>query len=86
MYNTSCNLLTTMGVKTKTNSNTSIHAITLKILKEHNKPMTIKEITPLVLKQKKFSGKNPRQSISSILQRSQYVKRVSKGTFQLINN
>lgn len=86
MYNTGPNLIMTMDVRSKIGKDTSVHAIALKIMKEHNKPMTVKEITKLVLEKKTISSKVPYQTISSILQRSQYVKRVSRSTFQLIDN
>ncbi len=79
-------MLISLDGKSKVYNDTSVHAIALKIMKEHSKPMTIKEIANLVLQQKKISSKFPYQTISSVLQRSQYIKRVGKATYQLKEN
>jgi len=64
---------------------TSIHGLVLKILYNQKRPMTIFEITEKVKKIKKFKGKTPYQTISAVLQRSKYTKRVNRGIYKIIN-
>ena len=58
-------------------------AIILKLLKESNSPMTVKELTKLVLEKKQLSGKTPDRTISAILQRSNRVIKVGKATYTI---
>ena len=61
----------------------SMHSLAIKILKESEKPMKIREITNKILEQKSISSKNPYTTVSAILQRSQYTTRVAKGTYTI---
>ena len=58
-------------------------AIILKLLKESNSPMTVKELTKLVLEKKRLSGKTPDRTISAILQRSNRVIKVGKAAYTI---
>ena len=58
-------------------------AIILKLLKESDSPMTVKELTKLVLEKKQLSGKTPERTISGVLQRSDRVVKVGKATYAL---
>jgi len=58
-------------------------AIILKLLKESNSPMTVKELTKLVLEKKQLSGKTPDRTISGVLQRSNRVIKVGKATYTI---
>ena len=60
-------------------------AIILKLLKESNPPMTVKELTKLVLEKKQLSGKTPDRTISGVLQRSDRVVKVGKATYTINN-
>ena len=61
----------------------SILSIALKLLKESEKPMNVKEITKLVLEEKSLIGKTPYNTISAILQRSDLVTKIGKATYVL---
>ena len=68
--------------------NTSFHknsalAIILKVLIELDTPISVKELTRIVLEKKQLSGKTPDRTISAILQRSPRVVRVSKGKYAI---
>jgi len=58
-------------------------AIILKLLKESDSPMTVKELTKLVLEEKQLSGKTPERTISAVLQRSYRVVKVGKATYAI---
>ena len=58
-------------------------AIILKLLKESDSPMTVKELTNLVLEEKQLSGKTPERTISAVLQRSYRVVKVGKATYAI---
>jgi len=58
-------------------------AIILKLLKESDSPMTVKELTKLVLEEKQLSGKTPERTISAVLQRSNRVVKVGKATYAI---
>ena len=58
-------------------------AIILKLLKESNSPMTVKELTKLVLEKKQLSGKTPDRTISGVLQRSNRVIKVGKAAYTI---
>lgn len=62
----------------------SFHSIALRILENEGRPMTIKELTKMILEEKNVSGKTPASTLSSVLQRSRYVQRVGKGKYMLI--
>jgi DNA-directed RNA polymerase delta subunit len=59
--------------------------LTIKILEKEGRPMSIREITNEVLKFKKINGKTPQKSLSSVLQSSDQVKRISPGVYALVN-
>lgn len=61
----------------------SIEEIARILIKENNRPMTIKEITQKVLERKTLTTKTPHSSVSASLQRSSLFKRVGKGTYDL---
>ena len=61
----------------------SVLSIALKLLKESEKPMNVKEITKLVLEEKSLIGKTPYNTISAILQRSDLVTKIGKATYVL---
>ena len=61
-------------------------AIILKLLKESDSPMTVKELTNLVLEEKQLSGKTPERTISAVLQRSHRVVKVGKATYAINDN
>jgi predicted Zn-ribbon and HTH transcriptional regulator len=63
----------------------SIREITIRILKEKQKPMTIKEISEYVLKERTLRSNTPLATISAVLQRSSEFVRVGKGTYYLKN-
>ena len=57
----------------------SIHGAILKVLSNARRPLIVSEITEKVLKIKKIYGKTPHKTISSILQKSSFVKRTKLG-------
>ena len=61
----------------------SVLSIALKLLKESEKPMNVKDITKLVLEEKSLIGKTPYNTISAILQRSDLVTKIGKATYTL---
>jgi len=63
----------------------STHSIILSVLKENGKPMKVKEITKQVLEKKSFTSKTPYNSISAILQRSNFVTKTGMATYELKN-
>ena len=58
-------------------------SIILELLKESDKPMTVREITKLVLEKKTFTTKTPERTISAVLQRSKRVIKVGKATYAI---
>ena len=58
-------------------------AIILKLLKESDSAMTVKELSKLVLEEKPLSGKTPERTISGVLQRSDRVVKVGKATYAI---
>ena len=64
----------------------SIHACILKILEEENRSMKVAELTKKVQEMRIISSKNPMNTVSAILQRSNHVTKVSKATYSLKNN
>jgi len=62
----------------------SVHAIAIKVLKENGSPMTIKEITKSVLKQREIKSKTPYNSVSAVMQRSKFIKKVGRGKYTLL--
>jgi hypothetical protein len=72
-----------MGRPPKSLRKNSIHSIAIKLLTDSKKPMTVKEIKKVVLEKKSLTTKTPSNTINSILQRSDFVKRIGKGTFVL---
>ena len=74
-----------MGRPNKSYRENSSLAIILKLLKESNSPMTVKELTKLVLEKKQLSGKTPDRTISGVLQRSDRVVKVGKATYTINN-
>jgi hypothetical protein len=61
----------------------SIHSQIINIMTKTKKSMTVDEITEKLMKNNMFRGKTPENTVSSVLQRSHYVKRISKGIYQL---
>lgn len=61
------------------NYSNSCHFLALKILKKYKRPMGNKEITKLIKKEKRFSGKTPANTISSVLHRSACTKKTKDG-------
>ena len=61
----------------------SVLSIALKLLKESEKPMNVKEITKLLLEEKSLTSKTPYNTISAILQRSDLVTKIGKATYVL---
>ena len=72
-----------MGRPNQSYRENSSLAIILKVLKESDSPMTVKELTKLVLEKKQLSGKTPERTISGVLQRSDRVVKVGKATYAL---
>jgi len=72
-----------MGRPPKVLRSGSTLSIALKILEESEKPMKIKDITKLVLEKKSLTTKTPYNTVSAILQRSEYVTKVGKATYAL---
>ena len=72
-----------MGRPNQSYRENSSLAIILKLLKESNSPMTVKELTKLVLEKKQLSGKTPDRTISGVLQRSNRVIKVGKATYTI---
>ena len=64
----------------------SIHQIVVNILSKSKKPLSVTEITEKAKQHYSFSGKTPQKSVSAILQRSRYVKKISKGYYQIKNS
>ena len=63
----------------------SIHDLILQVLLHSKKPTKVDEITEKVLKVKKINSKTPGKTISSILQKSTFVKAESKrGYYSII--
>ena len=73
-----------MGGTSDTWGNGSIHAIAIKILKEKGSPMTIKKITESVLEQREIKSKTPYNSVSAVMQRSKFTKKVGMGKYTLL--
>jgi len=63
----------------------SIHYIVIKILKKYDRPMSVKELTKKILQIKNLQGKTPRNSVSSVLQRSVYIEPTKRGFYRLKN-
>ena len=61
----------------------SIHSIIHTFLKKSGKPTSVKEITKIVLENKQLKTKTPQNTINSILQRSEYFVKVSRGTYSI---
>jgi len=57
----------------------SIHGTILKILSNSNRPMHVEEITKKVLQKRRTHSAYPNKTISSILQKSSFVKRYDSG-------
>ena len=70
------------NIRPKLYSN-SIHSNILVIMTRSKRPMTVDEITNEIIKNNKTMGKTPEKTISSILQRSSFVKRVNKGIYKI---
>jgi len=64
----------------------NIHTCISKILEEENRPMKVAELTKKVQEMRIISSKNPMNTVSAILQRSNHVTKVSKATYSLKNN
>jgi len=60
--------------------------LAIKILKEQNNPMTIKELTEKISKMKSIHTQTPNKSICLALNRSNQITKVSKGKYALITN
>ena len=63
----------------------SIHGIIIRFLKSEKKPISMKEITAHVLKQKKLNSDTPGNSIRGVLQRSKFIRKNEFAKFELIN-
>jgi len=63
-------------------SKNSYHSYAIKILKESNRGMTTAEITDKISRFRKVRGKDPDRTISSVLQRSDYISRVGFNTYK----
>ena len=74
-----------MGRPNQSYRENSSLAIILKLLKESTSPLTVKELTKLVLEKKQLSGKTPDRTISGVLQRSDRVVKVGKATYTINN-
>jgi hypothetical protein len=61
----------------------SIHSQVIDIMTKTKRSMTINEITEKLLKNNTLNGKTPENTVSSILQRSHHLKRISKGIYRL---
>lgn len=59
----------------------SIHSIAYTLLKKSGKPMSVKEITKVVLEHKQLKGKTPQNTVNAILQRSEHFKKVGWGSY-----
>lgn len=57
----------------------SIRSIAYRVLKKKNKPMSVREIAELILKEIELKGKTPKKSVSSVLQRCHEFVKVSNG-------
>lgn len=67
----------------RTRSRNSYQVLSIEILQKNGRPMHVKEILEHILESKVPSGKTPGATLSSVLQRSSYFVRTSKGTFDL---
>lgn len=61
----------------------SVHKIAYNILKNSEKPMKVKEIVKQVLEKKQLHTKTPTNTISAILQRSEYFVKVDRATYTI---
>lgn len=61
----------------------SIHSQIIDIMTKTKRTMTVNEITEKIIKNNTLGGRTPEKTISSVLQRSHYFKRIIKGTYQL---
>jgi len=57
----------------------SSHYLALKAIKKYKRPMSTMEITQIIKKQTRLTGRTPQNTISSILQRSACVKKINAG-------
>ena len=67
---------------TETMKNRSFHGLAISILKNSNRPLTVKEITERILRVKRIKGKTPNNTVNSILQYSEHAKRVGRGLYR----
>ena len=63
-------------------SDSSLHGIVVKILKQSNKPMRVRDILDKVMKIRKIKSKTPLNSIVNTLQTSKYVVRTGYGLYR----
>ncbi len=64
----------------------SIHSIAHTLLKKSGKPMSVRDITNVVLKHKPLNGKTPQNTVNAILQRSEHFKKVGWGSYAIKSN
>ncbi len=64
-------------------SKTGYHILAIKILREEAGALTLVEILDKISIMRKLTGKTPKYTLSSSLQRSKLVERVGRGKYQL---
>lgn len=69
---------------TRSLHNNSLHRVIVEILKKENKPMRISEITREVLKKRRMPSQKPYNTVSAIVQKSFYIKKVERGIYKLV--
>jgi len=62
--------------------NKGIHGLSIKILKNSNRPLSVQEITERLQKFRRVRGKTPQNTVSYSLQTSKHAKRVSWGVYK----
>lgn len=66
--------------------NHSLHRIIIDIMKKENRPMEISEITVKVLEKRRIASNTPKNTVSAILQSSTFVKRITRGVYQIVDS
>jgi hypothetical protein len=69
--------------KYKTTYPGSLHSKIIQIMQKKSKPMTVEQITELLIRNSYLNGKTPNKTVSSTLQRSYKIKSISRGLYKL---
>ena len=71
------------NTKWKSCYSNSIHFFIINILKNCKQPMTVTQITQKVIQKRKIQNVKPRNTVSSVLQRSNFIESTARGYYRL---